>query len=145
MDAEVFYIAKDGMRFTDALKCQEYEKTIGVIPGSIGEFICQLEKMPQEHYIKGALMVRAKTDKRPSFHSFVSSAMDEDTEESDPLFSEKAITTTVAQAIDVITRLYDKDAPVQYICLVCEKVTSSVGTIMASINRELFDNASNGK
>ena len=141
----MYYIAKDGRRFTDALECQDYEKTIGVIPGSVGDFICQLEKMPQEHYISGAVMVRTKTGKGMSFQSFVSRAMDDDTEESDPLFSEKAITTTVAQAIKAITHLYDKDLPIQYICMVCEKVQSDTGVIMANINRELFNNASNGK
>ena len=145
MEIDVTYVAKDGMRFTDALKCQDYEKTLGVIPGSVGDFICQLEKMPQEHYISGSVMVRTKTGKGMSFQSFVSRAVDDDIEESDPLFSEKAITTTVAQAIRCITHLYDKDSPIQYICMVCEKVKSESGIIMANINRELFDNASNGK
>ena len=145
MEIDVTYVAKDGRRFTDALKCQDYEKTIGIIPGSVGDFICQLEQMPQEHFISGSVMVRTKTGKGMSFQNFVSRAMDDDIEESDPLFSEKAITTTVAQAIEAISHLYDRDFPIQDICMVCEKVQSGTGVIMANINRDLFNNASNGK
>lgn len=53
------YVAKDGRTFDDALECQEYEKTLGVVSGSVGDFINMLEKnTKRETYIFGVVKVR---------------------------------------------------------------------------------------
>lgn len=141
MEAEVTYIAKDGRRFTDALQCEEYEKTIGIVPGSVADFIRNLRELPSENYISGSIMVQTNIDTGTSFQNFVSSSMDEDDDESDPLFSEKSITTTVSEAIERLSKLYKPDAPCQYICLVADKVSTQKGIILANINKQIFENA----
>ena len=40
----IIYKAKDGRTFTDPLKCEEYEKNLGAINGSIGELVKILEE-----------------------------------------------------------------------------------------------------
>ena len=41
---KIIYKAKDGRLFYDPLECEDYEKTIGILPGSVGDLINELEK-----------------------------------------------------------------------------------------------------
>ena len=56
MEAQMIYYAKDGMRFDDPVKCAEYERTLGVMPGTIGQLKQTLEPY-KEYYFFGTLMV----------------------------------------------------------------------------------------
>ena len=60
MDVEITYTAKDGRRFDDPLKCEDYEKHLGVIPDSVADIILELEKQDPKAYIFGIVMVRRK-------------------------------------------------------------------------------------
>lgn len=52
----MIYYAKDGMRFEDPVKCAEYEKTLGVLPGTVGQLKQTLEPY-KEYYFSGTLLV----------------------------------------------------------------------------------------
>ena len=58
MEAIINYKAKDGRTFTDPLECEEYEKTLGVIPGSVGDLIQELEKRNPNDYIFGIVLIK---------------------------------------------------------------------------------------
>lgn len=58
--ANITYRAKDGKLFLDPLECEEYEKTIGILPGSVGALIADLEKLKPTMYIHGVVLVREK-------------------------------------------------------------------------------------
>lgn len=52
----MIYYAKDGMRFDDPIKCAEYERTLGTLPGTIGELKKNLEPY-KDQYAIGLLVV----------------------------------------------------------------------------------------
>lgn len=56
----IFYKAKDGRIFTDPLACEEYEKTIGIVKGSVGAMLLDVEKhMPEKKgYVAGLVQVK---------------------------------------------------------------------------------------
>ena len=56
----IIYRAKDGKLFFDPLQCEEYEKTIGILPGTVGALIADLEKLEPSNYIHGIVLVREK-------------------------------------------------------------------------------------
>lgn len=57
MEVQVYYIAKDGTRFDDALKCQEYEAQLGTATGSVGRAKVDLKKIGEDKFIHGLLKV----------------------------------------------------------------------------------------
>ena len=68
MEAKMIYYAKDGMRFDDPIKCAEYERTIGTLPGTIGAMKKALEPCKDDYAI-GLLVVWHK--ERAYYHSFM--------------------------------------------------------------------------
>lgn len=56
--ANIIYRAKDGKLFYDPLECEEYEKTIGILPGTVGALIKILEELDPNDYILGIVLVR---------------------------------------------------------------------------------------
>lgn len=65
--ATIYYKAKDGRLFTDPLKCEEYEKTIGILDGSVGALIEALEKWDPETYIHGVVYVKHKDGTKTTY------------------------------------------------------------------------------
>lgn len=56
METKMIYYAKDGMRFDDPIKCAEYERTLGTLPGTVGELKKKLEPY-KDYYAIGLLVV----------------------------------------------------------------------------------------
>ena len=56
--ASIIYRAKDGRLFHDPLECEEYEKTIGILPGTVGALIKNLEELSLTDYIMGLVVVK---------------------------------------------------------------------------------------
>lgn len=56
MEAQIIYYAKDGMRFDDPVKCAEYERNLGVMPGTVRQLKQTLEPY-SEYYFSGTLLV----------------------------------------------------------------------------------------
>ena len=64
----MIYYAKDGTQFDDPIKCAEYERTIGVIPGTTGQLKQALEPY-KDYYVIGLLVVWH--NEHAYYHSFV--------------------------------------------------------------------------
>ena len=123
--AEIYYKAKDGKIFTDPLQCEEYEKTIGILDGSVGYLIHTLEKMAKpEYYINGMVMVR-RADGTGCMYGRCTRCVDdvlEDYVNVENLSKDKRyITTTVEELIQTLKQ-EDKDMPCQYMLIWSDNV-----------------------
>ena len=58
MEIDVVYTAKDGTRFDDPYKCEEYEKRLGTQPGTVGRARIDLKDIGEQKYVFGLLKVR---------------------------------------------------------------------------------------
>ena len=58
MEINVVYTAKDGTRFDDPYKCEEYEKRLGTQPGTAGRARIDLKDIGEQKYVFGILKVR---------------------------------------------------------------------------------------
>ena len=57
MEVELVYYAKDGRKFSDPLKCQEYEKTLDHYPGTVARAKIDLASLGENLFISGLLVV----------------------------------------------------------------------------------------
>ena len=136
----IFYRAKDGRIFTDPLKCEAYEKTIGILQGSVGMLVNELEKHNAESYING--MVLVKTRKGMDAAIMLSASLDDYLESfvnvNDLTKDQRYIYETVGGLIKYLAR-YDKDLPCQYMILLSDTPDSAKSkTAMANYNPEIW-------
>lgn len=75
MKIETIYIAKDGTRFADPLICQDYEKNLAKIPGTVGCTKLELKALGEDKYVTGMLKVKSE-EKGLQFHHFVTVCLD---------------------------------------------------------------------
>ena len=149
MEAEVTYIAKDGKTFKDALQCQEYEKTIGVVPYTVADVILELDKLDDSTYIFGIVFIRHRKDDSSSIYAYCTVCIDEKLESfvnvNNLTAEQRYITGTVGELKDAL-RMIDKDDWAQYMIAYSPDIELKHPVIMASHNPKVWkDNASNGK
>lgn len=142
MEAEVTYIAKDGRRFTDALQCEAYEKSIGIPQGSVASLIQELEKAQEEQpdckYVNG-VVAAYEGSSFPRLCHFTTMPFDNDTEESDPLIGEKSLSVTVDDAIRYLRKRFQDDAPCQYMLWLSKCITCwAGGPLLMNYNTNMF-------
>ena len=58
MDINVIYTAKDGRKFNDPYKCEEYEKRLGTETGTVALARIDLKALGENRYVFGILKVR---------------------------------------------------------------------------------------
>lgn len=138
----IFYRAKDGRIFEDPLKCEEYEKSIGIISGSCADFIRYLEeKHKPSLYVHGLVFVR-NPDGSSAIHSCCtvncSDKLESYVNVKDLTEEQLYITTTVADVIRFLKR-WDKDSPVQYLLTFSEDIRMEHPGIMAMSNPKVWD------
>lgn len=143
------YIAKDGRRFTDALLCEEYEKTIGIIPNTVADLILTLSKHDEKKYVFGIALVRHRKDGSASIYTGFTGCCDDALEAfvniKDLTEEQRYITATVGDMIDALRKL-DGDDPVQYMIVFSSDIEFHGPGVMANHNPLVWkDNASNGK
>lgn len=144
---KIFYRAKDGRIFEDPLKCEEYEKTIGIISGSCADFIRYLEeKHKPSIYVHGLVFVR-NSDGSSAIHSCCtvncSDKLESYVNVKDLIEGQLYITTTVADVIRFLKR-WDKDSPVQYMLTFSEDIRMEHPGIMSMSNPKVW-NKEDGK
>lgn len=149
MEAEVTYVAKDGRRFSDALQCEEYERTIGVIPNTVADVILELDKRDENEYIFGIVLVRHRNDGSASIYTRFTGCVDDKLESfvnlSDIITEQRYITATFGELKNAL-RKEDKDDWAQYMIVFSSNLEFERPGIMASHNPLAWkDNASNGK
>jgi hypothetical protein len=137
----IIYKAKDGRTFTDPLKCEEYEKNLGVIPGSIGELIKILEKYSPEHQVCLLVMWWDKEKKKIQMEPLLSVKIADD---DDAMAFEKDRIIKVKSALKYLRKL-PQDEQAQWMGWVTESFAADMCTVMANTNPRLFDTINNNK
>jgi hypothetical protein len=79
MDINVIYTAKDGTRFNDPFKCEEYEKRLGTEPGTVGRARIDLKALGENKYVFGMLKVRHEGVS--NYRTYVTRCVDEKLED----------------------------------------------------------------
>ena len=139
---KIIYKAKDGRIFFDPLECEDYEKTIGVLPGSVGDFIVEMEKQTKpDNFIFG--IVKVQDGEMSSIYTRCTVCVDnmlEDYVNVDNLSDEKRYSvSTAGELIDTMKQL-DKDLPCQYFILFSEDINFKCSGIMANYNKKAWSN-----
>lgn len=144
MEAEITYIAKDGRRFDDALKCEEHEKSLGIIPNSVGMLIQDLEKLDAEMYIFGIVLTRS--DKELTLYTRWTISTDhilEDYVNVENLDDEKRHDVArVGELVKTLKEL-DKDIPCQYFIIYSKDVDLRCPGCMANHNPKAWKRINN--
>ena len=79
MDINITYTAKDGMRFSDPYKCEEYEKRLGTKAGTVGRAHIDLKALGEDKYVFGILKVKHNGIKH--YRTYVTRCVDEKLED----------------------------------------------------------------
>ena len=136
MEIDITYIAKDGCRFKDPLKCEDYEKTIGVLPNSVADVINMFEKYPK-HFIFGIVMVKHK-DGTCSIYTRFTGCCDRVLEDYVTVSSiakeQRYIYATFEELIATLRDNEDKDSPAQYMIVYDNDMEFKHPGVMASHN-----------
>lgn len=135
----IIYKAKDGKTFTDPLKCEEYEKHLGVISGSIGELVKILEDKNPDYQVCLMVMWWDKEKKRIQMEPCLSVKIADD----DDAFEKDRI-VKVKSALKYLRKL-PQDAQAQWMGWVTESFTAEMCIAVSSCNPRLFDTINNNK
>lgn len=136
----IIYKAKDGRIFYDPIECEEYEKTIGVLPGSIGDFLNELDKHTKDSdYIFG--IVRTLKGSEGFIFVRCTVCLDsflEDYVNVENLPQEKRYyIATVGELKNTIKQI-DKDLPCQYFIVYSSDINFKTSGSMANHNNAVW-------
>lgn len=137
MDIDVTYVAKDGCRFKDPLKCEDYEKTLGVLPNSVADVIIQLEKQNPKDYLFGIVMVKHKDGALTLYTRFTGCCdrvLEDYVTVSSITKEQRYICATFEELIATLREQEDKDSPAQYMIVFDNDMEFKHPGIMASHN-----------
>lgn len=139
--AEIYYKAKDGKLFTDPLQCEEYEKTIGILNGSVGELIHTLEEMAKpEEYVNGMVLVR-KPEGGGNMYVRCTLCIDHELEDYvnvENLSKEKRYAFATVEGLLSELKKEDKDLPCQYFLIWSENIDMSGFGILSNYNKAVW-------
>ena len=136
----IYYKAKDGRLFTDPLKCEAYEKTLGVIPNSVGNLINLLKDHKPEEYINGIVMVK-HPDGKCGIYMRATCCVDDKLESfvnvKDLTPEQRYSCTTVGDLIYELEQT-DKDWPCQYMIVYSANIDMNPPGCMANYNAKVW-------
>lgn len=142
--ASITYRAKDGKLFLDPLECEEYEKTIGILPGSVGALIQDLEKLEPSDYIFGQVL--AKGEERQIVYCRATVCCDSVLEDyvnvNNLNEQQRYLISTVGNFIEEL-RKTNKDYPCQYMLMYSSNIEMRNCGIMASYNKKAWKEQNN--
>ena len=139
--ASIIYKAKDGRLFHDPLECEEYEKHLGVINGSIGELVKILEEKNPDYLVCIMVMWWDKEKKQIQIEPYLSVKIADD---DDTMAFEKDRIFKVKNVLKDLRKL-PQDAQAQWIGWVTESFTAETCRVVSSCNPHLFDTVNNNK
>ena len=138
---KIIYKAKDGRLFYDPLECEDYEKSLGVLPNSIGDLINQLEK---EHvkggYMTGIVMIK-ETNGQTSIYAESTVNIDDKLEDYvnvENLKEEQRYLTAEVDNVVKFLKKKDKDLPCQYMIVYSKYIDLHEPGVMANHNKEVW-------
>lgn len=138
--ANIIYKAKDGRTFTDPLACEEYEKTLGVIPCSVGDLIQELEKRNPNDYIFGIVFIKGN-DKNNILLIRTTICLDgilEDYVNLENLTEEQRYLSETIGVFLCTLRKMDKDAPCQWWIIHSKDISLKGAGMMANYNEKCW-------
>lgn len=137
----IYYKAKDGRLFTDPLKCEDYEKTLGILPGSVADLISQMEKMMKpESYIFGIVYVRMPDGKKNIYVRWtgcVDDQLESFVNVKDLTWEQRYQYETAGNFMETLRKI-DKDAQCQYMITWSDNIDYSEPGIMSNYNRAVW-------
>lgn len=137
--ASIIYEAKDGRLFHDPLECEEYEKTIGILPGTVGALIKSLEELSPTDYIMG--MVIVKEEECCCFYRRETVCCDsllEDFVNIKELTKEQRyLYETVGDFIEELKKT-NKDYPCQYMLAHSSNINMRPSAVMSNYNEKVW-------
>ena len=137
----IYYRAKDGKLFTDPLECENYEKKLGVIPGSVADIISYLnEQCKPESYLHGLVYVLEPDGSKSLYQcttvcvaNKLDSFVNIENLNTDQLF----IATKVKDVIEWLGRC-DKDCPVHYFLCYSKNIDMSDCGVITLYNPKVW-------
>ena len=135
----IFYKAKDGRIFTDPLECEQYEKTIGILKGSVAAMLQDIEEhMPERKgYVSG--LVQVMDGKTSRIWNYAIHCIDDQLEDFVNVKDLREEQRYVATTIEGLFNDYkdvDHDLPCQYMLLLSPdlKLDGSKGNVWTIAN-----------
>lgn len=137
----IYYKAKDGRIFTDPLECEDYEKTLGIIPGSVAALIVALEKIAKpKAYIFGIVYVKCPDGEKKILirnTTCVDDQLESYVNVKDLTQEQRYQYETIGGFIKIL-RTLDKDSQCQYMIVYSEDIDFASPGIMANHNKEVW-------
>ena len=135
----IIYKAKDGKLFQDPLQCEEYEKTIGIIPGSVGALIQALEKLGPKTYIFGVVFMKGKEETAVFTRCTVccDNILEDYVNVENLREDQRYMYETADEFVEVLKKM-DKDNPCQYMIVFSKDIDFKKTGIMALSNPEAW-------
>ena len=140
MEAELRYYAKDGRQFTDPLRCQEYERTLGLLPGTVGKAKVDLKAFGEDKYVTAIVCVLH--DDKSYSHTFITMKIDhllEDYVNVNDLMDEKRYETATIRSILSALDLYDDDDLCEYTILYSDSMDMVNCGYTKTMNHKYWD------
>lgn len=137
--ATIIYKAKDGRTFMDPLECEEYEKTLGILPNSVGYLVQLLEKRNPDDYIFGIVLI--KENDKYSVYTRATVCLDnilEDYVNPENLTEEQRYLSETIGEFLANLRKRDKDAPCQWWILYDSDRSMRRPGMLANFNKEAW-------
>lgn len=136
----IIYKAKDGRKFTDPLKCEDYEKTLGILKGSVGDLINKLGAFNPDCYIVG--IIKVNDGGKGTIYGRFTMCLDhylEDYVNPENLTEEQRYATcTIRGLINDLSKT-NKDAPCQYMIMFSSGVDFKDNKMIANWNQDAWD------
>lgn len=138
----IIYKAKDGRTFFDPIECQEYEKTIGVLKGSVGELVNELQKnCKEEQYVSGIILVRNVNGTGDVYVRYTG-CIDHKLEDYVNVYNlkeeQRYESATIGELINRLKQL-DKDLPCQYTIVYSDHIDMHDSGMMANYNADAWN------
>lgn len=143
-----FYIAQDGTRFDDPLKCQDYERKCGFPVGTVGRAKIDLAEIGTHKYVNGILKIVLDASNQRSFHIYHTINVDDilvdyvNVESIDE--SKRWITATFEDVLNDLNRYNDDDLCEYEFLFSDDRSFLSSGCTRIS-NKELWNKLNNNK
>lgn len=134
---KIIYKAKDGKIFFDPIECEEYEKTIGVLPGSVGDLINIIEKScKNEQYVSGIILVKG-TDNSHIYVRYtgcIDHKLEDYVSVGNLTEEQRYESETIGELLNTLKQL-DKDLPCQYMIVYSDHIDMRCPGMMANYNK----------
>lgn len=140
METKMIYYAKDGMRFDDPIKCAEYERKLGTLPGTVGALKKTLEPY-KDYYAIGLLVVWHK--EHAYYHSFmtynISNELEKYTDIEELSEEDLYAKCKVSTIIQLIDKNYDDDDLCEYTFFYSQSLHFNILGYMKNDNGNLWE------